>query len=152
MYLQQPFALVLLENTAREILFQISYVKTPSINKAWQSEGYPFQLFFFFLKYIYFVLAWKHSREILSKNKDERVLFRPHFSPGNFIPHLPNSLRITKHNPNCDCNQHLQILLLKSLKYHCTLMTIRSYHSPLYTEEFLGRYCDTNRICVAIQL
>lgn len=98
MYLQQPFALVLLENTAREILFQISYVKTPSINKAWQSEGYPFQLFFF-LKYIYFVLAWKHSREILSENKYGRVLFRPHFSPGNFIPHLPNSPKNHKAQP-----------------------------------------------------
>lgn len=74
MYLQQPFALVLLEKTAREILLQTSYVKILSINKAWQNEGYPFQLFF--LMYIYFVLAWKHSREILFKNKYEGVLFR----------------------------------------------------------------------------
>lgn len=119
-YLQQPFTLVLLENTAREILLQTSYVKTLSINKAWQNEGYPFQLFFFFLKYIYFVLVWKHRGEILFKNKYEGVLVQnrePILAQEMLLLpfHAPQESQSgTKVQPKLRLQQGLQILLPRS--------------------------------------
>lgn len=130
---------------AREILLQISYAKILSTNET-QSEGNAFQVFFPKVNLfcsclkteILFQTICKSSFQIRNQILAQGVLFLTFQAPQK-----PQAYIKQKYNPNWVCNQHLQVLLLRSpWNTKCALRTSRSYHSPHSTEEVPVGYCD----------